>query len=155
MKKIINIVIMILCIIQLSSHCYAKESIDGPTDVMIPNAGESVANYTLGKGYSFSPINQTGISLNKDGVLTLTKNVKPQELIIVAKKENRVIRKKVSLYYSWSRDNEKYQIKESINPIPTFKVLTNTGLQKGILYAGLSLISCVFIGYILKRKGIL
>lgn len=154
MKKILCITVL-GCFLLSLSHTYALAYIEGPDEVLIPNAGQSIVEYKVQQDYTFEPISQSGITLTTDGQLVLSKEASPQTLIIFATNGNESINRSITLQYSWSKQNpefEKYQIKDTIQPLSTLDTVTNPTYHNAIKYGTLTIGALILLGYVKKRK---
>ena len=157
MKKIL------ICLFILSFVCFplydihAEEyEIVGPDQVLIPNAKESVAQYKVNQNYQFQVIQEEGITLDTQGLLTVTKSASEQEIIIQAIYGNHIVSKKVNLQYSWSKlnsDYHDYQVKEDINDLDMNSLFMNQTIMISLRIFLLVIGTLILIGYILKKGG--
>lgn len=155
MKKSIKSITSIICILLSLTYIHATAMIEGPSEALIPNAKQSIVQYTTIANYQFEPLLLTGITLDSDGLLTITKEATPQTLTIYVTNGIDRYSKTITLQYSWSKQNpefKKYQIKDSIEPLSNSKILTNHAYLTITKYSIFIIGILILLGYIKKRR---
>lgn len=128
--KILCCSIMALCFLTQSIEA-SSEEIKGDDIVEIAVQGESQAVYTAPEKYLFY-LNQTikGVQLSQDGVLTITNQAKEKDIMLYAKKDQRIVKKKVRLVTSWTLNVKGAQAYRIPNPKQTRRIETSETLDK-------------------------
>lgn len=155
MKKRIILLTVLISLWQSFTVIDAQEKIIGPDQVMIPYTGESIAHYQIPKEYTIVDISVSGVTINQEGLLTITKEAHPQTITIIATYQKNSYQKQINLYHSWSYQKEefkKYQMKQSIQPITIPSLYVNTIIHQMIRYITMIISTLIFIGYCYKRK---